>query len=240
LLRSGNCAKDRMEPPDVCAEKAAQAAQLKPKKLRKFKNTKWPAGCFLNKKGVPFYNKFLDSQVSCGRGGSKGCVCEQPVSLAPTHVYKLTRGKSCPASEKPITEKECVQKVKDLGLKVKKFVKLKDKKGKWPPGCIAHNGRAVFNRNPKPKGKFNKKRVGVCEGPWTKSKKLCKRGLVSLKDCEDAAAAVGKKFNPKKSKTIDARKWPSGCFYFNKRVWFNKSGKGRKNCGKGECLCKDR
>lgn len=239
LLRSGKCDLKFMESPDVCAAKAAQASKLPLKKLAQFKNTKWPAGCFLTAKGKPFYNSFLDSMVSCGRIGTKGCVCEGPIQLKlVTHPYKLDHD-LCPAGDTPITEDECEQKVKDLKLKTIKYIRFAN--NGFPPGCI-HWGsnKAAFNRNPNAKGKFNKKKVGICQGPWTKSKQLCKHRLLTLDDCKKAAEAVDRKFSEAKVLPAGlATKWPKGCFWFNNKVWLN-SGTGAKDCFKGDCLCKDR
>lgn len=240
LLRSGKCPIAEMEPPEDCAAKGASLISGSVQKLRQFRNTNWPAGCFLTAKGIPFYNKFTESMISCGRAGTKGCVCEGPVRLKlPTHPYTKKSG-VCAPLDTPIDEAHCLQKVKDLGLKAVKFIPFRN--NGFPPGCIHWGGnKAAFNRNPDAKGKFGGNKVGICEGPWTKSTHLCQHRLVTLDDCKSAADGVGKTYSEAKMLPAKlAAKWPKGCFWFNNKVWLNSAATGAADCFRGECLCKDR
>lgn len=250
IINADKCKADAMYGESDCLAMLTKVfgdLGAKGKKLRKFNNKNWPAGCFLTKGMVPFYNTNLASLAACGRGGVKGCVCKTiKVEKDGKEETKPYHEETAKCKHSNVVDKDhCAAKAaeyaKSRGLTIGPLKEFDNPK--WPQGCWILTGRnkLFYNKNTGTSVECGHKGTWcVCQAVFELTSSPCKGAKIeSETECQDAADLANPpiKYSAYNVKTLKGA-FPIGCFVFKGKLWFNK-GTNPGVCGERgtQCLC---
>lgn len=203
--------------------------------VKSFKNTKWPAGCFLNNNKL-WYNTNFTGTRDCS--GDVSCICLNPALLPPPGPAAHTRDcATCPVNRQVIQE-DCEASASRLQLGYTSYSIISNVTS--PKGCFLSNSQLFFN-TASTGTQCEPTKKCICGGEYPASYDVMRETcdpdhIVNVCECRKRALELHFEVTSEEMYQVDPN-YPVGCYLQNKKIWYNSASYGANCTEQRHCIC---